>query len=303
MAGLLRHRLRFRVGSLMLAILAIGLWLGYRVNLARNQNLAVAAVKADGGWVHYADEFAMGPVKVPPGNMIWKPNWGTLTPGKGPMVPVWLRRAIGDEYFREVAHVSLFVDIQKGMATAPNNLARPVDDILKMLRTQSGIKTLHLGGDTLTDDGLKSLADLTDLRELVLWWATGITDAGVAHLRRLPRLQILDISLSRLTDEGVRSLAELPALEELHLEGKLTDKSLLYLSRASHLKSLRLSRGECEFGDEGLRHLEGLRDLRSVRLQNAKVSKEAEERLLKAIPGLEFKSYSEKAKAPTAKSP
>ena len=299
MAGLLRRRIR--VSSLMLVILAIGLWLGYRANLARDQKRAVAAVMADRGWVHYADEFAMGPVKVPPGNAIWKPSWGALTPGKRPMAPDWLRRAIGDEYFREVAHVSIFVDIQKGMATGPNNLAVRVDDLMMVLRTQSGIKTLQLGGNTMTDKGLESIADLTGLRELVLWWATEITDAGVAHLGRLRRLQMLDISLSRLTDEGVRSLAVLPELEELGLQGKFTDKSLLYLSRAGHLKSLRLHGGECEFGDEGLRHLEGLKDLRRLILENAKVSEAAKERLLKAIPGLEFNPYSQKPKPPAAK--
>ena len=280
----------------MLVILAIGLWMGYHANRARNQKRAVAAVMADRGWVHYADEFAMGPVKVPPGNAIWKPSWAALTPGKGPMAPDWLRCAIGDEYFREVAHVSLFVDIQKGMATAPNNLAVPVDDLLMVLRTQSGVKTLQLGGNTLTNKGLESLADLTGLRELVLWWATEFTDAGVAHLSRLRRLQTLDISLSRLTDKGLRSLAMLPELEELSLQGEFTDKSLLYLSQAGHLKSLRLYGGECEFGDEGLLHLEGLKDLRRLILQNAKVSDAAKERLLKAIPGLELNLYSERAK-------
>ena len=113
----------------------------------------------------------MGPVNVPPGNAIWKPSWGTLSPGKRPMAPDWLRRAIGDEHFRGATHVSLFVDIQKGIATAPNNLAVPVDDVLMVLRTRSGIKTLQLGGPTLTDLGLESLADLTNLRELVLWWS------------------------------------------------------------------------------------------------------------------------------------
>ncbi len=298
MAGLLRRRIS--VSSLMLVILAIGLWLGYRANLARDQKRAVAAVLADRGWVHYADEFAMGPVKVPPGNMLWKPSWGALTPGKRR----WPRTgsgAIGDEYFREVAHVSIFVDIQKGMATGPNNLAVPVDDLMMVLRTQSGIKTLQLGGNTLTDKGLESLAYLTGLKELVLWWATEITDAGIAHLGRLRHLQLLNISLSRVTDEGVRSLAVLPELEELAIQGKFMDKSLLYLSRAGHLKSLTLRGDECEFGDEGLRHLEGLKDLRRLILQDAKVSDTAKERLLKAIPGLEFNSYSKKPKPPAAK--
>ena len=120
-------------------------------------------------------------------------------------------------------------------------------------------------------------------------------------LSPLRHLQLLDISLSRLTDEGVRSLAKLPELEELGLQGKFTDKSLLYLSEVGHLKSLRLHGGECEFSDEGLRHLEGLKDLRSLVLENAKVSEPAKERLLKVIPSVELNLYSRKPKPPAAK--
>jgi Leucine Rich repeat len=226
------------------------------------------------------------------------PRRGTfrVIPGAGVVLA-----AVGVYSFREVAHVSIFVDIQKGMATGPNNLAVRVDDLMMVLRTQSGIRTLQLGGDTMTDKGLESIADLTNLKELVLWWATEITDAGVAHLSPLRHLQLLDISLSRVTDEGVRSLAMLPELEELGLQGKFTNKSLLYLSQAGHLKALRLHGGECEFSDEGLRHLEGLKDLRRLVLENAKVSETAKERLLKAIPGLELNLYSEKPKPAAAK--
>ena len=131
----------------MIAILIFGLWLGDRVNRAREQRLAVAAVKADNGFVRYADEFKMGPVNVPAGNAIWKPSWGTLVPKKGPTKPGLIQSWLGDEYVREVVHVSLYVDIEKGIAGAPNNLARPLDDVLWELRTQRGIKTLHLGGE------------------------------------------------------------------------------------------------------------------------------------------------------------
>jgi hypothetical protein len=285
----LRHRLRIGIGCMMLVILALGLWMGYRVNRARDQRLAVAAVKADKGYVLYADEFKMGPVNVPAGNAIWKPRWGTLIPKKTPAKPGLLQRWVGDEYVREVAHVSLFVDIEKGSAGAPNNLAKSLDEVLLALRSQTGIKTLHLGGDTVTDKGLASVAELSDLRELVIWWAMNVTDDGVGHLSRLPKLSMVDISLSPLTDDGVRHLAELPTLEDLHLQGKkFSDKSLLYLSRAKNLKSLFLRMDVSEIGDEGLKHLEGLTNLRRLHLQKSTFSKEAKDRLLKAIPNLEF---------------
>ena len=284
-----RRRLRFGIGGLMLAILLFGLWLGDRVNRAKQQRRAVEAVKASGGWVHYADEFAMGSVKVPPGNAIWKPGWGTLASPQAHSAPGRLRRWLGDDYVREVVHVSLFVDIQKGIAGAPGPNERPVDEVLELLEGQSTIRTLQMGGETITDKGLASVSGMTDLRELFIWWALGITDDGMAHLARLPRLKLVDISLSGLTDEGVRHLAEIPMLEELSLEGrKFTDRSLLHLARAKHLKTLMLRSNAWDYSDEGLKHLEGLKELRRLRLSGFKPSEGAKARLLKALPNLEI---------------
>jgi hypothetical protein len=89
----------------MIVILIFGLWLGNRVNRAREQHLAVAAVEADNGFVRYADEFKMGPVNVPAGNAIWKPSWRTLVPKKGPTKPGLIQSWLGDEYVREVVRV------------------------------------------------------------------------------------------------------------------------------------------------------------------------------------------------------
>ncbi len=288
MPGPLR-RLRIGLGGLMLAILVLGLWLGYRVNKAREQLRALAAVKAAGGWVRYADEFVMGTVNVGQGNALWKPSWGTLTPSKGPAVPERLRRWIGDEYFREIVHVSTFVDIQKGSATAPGLNHPPLDGMLRSLKSQKGIRTLQLGGDTVTEEGLASIAGLTELRELLIWWGGGVTDAGIARIGRLPRLQQVDISLSSLTDEGVGHLADLPALEELSLQGKeFTDASLAHLARAKRLKGLVLRSDRMEITDAGLDHLAGLKDLRQLGLEGARLTAEGKAKLIEAIPGLKI---------------
>lgn len=284
-----RRHLRIGVGGLMLVILLIALWLGDRVHRARMQRLAVAAVKAAGGHVCYTDEFALGPVNIPQGNAMWQPSWGKLTPGKGPWAPDWLRRRIGDEYFREIAHVGTFVDIRKGLATAPNGDNPPIDTALLALRGQAGVRTLQLGGDTISDRGMAAVASLTGLQEFFLWWGGGITDAGVAHLGRLPHLKLVDITLAPLTDAAVGHLADLPALESLSLQGqKFTDRSLKHLTRARRLKSLMLRMKESEIGDAGLRHLEGLKALEQLTLENTPISPTARERLLKAIPNLKM---------------
>ena len=186
MIGPLRRRLRFGLGGLMLAILVICLWLGYRVNKARDHLRANAAVKAAGGWVRYSDEFVMGPVNVPYGNALWKPNWGTLTPGKGSVLPTCLRGWIGDEYFREIVHVSNFVDIQKGKGKTPGLNRPPLDDMLRSLESQKRLRTLLIGGAAVTDDGLASIARLGDQRELFIMWGSGMIDAGIARIAQLP---------------------------------------------------------------------------------------------------------------------
>ena len=61
--------------------------LGWIANRARQQREAVAALQKFGGFVHYDWEFVDGRVKVPRGNSIWKPTWGTLTPGSKPWAP------------------------------------------------------------------------------------------------------------------------------------------------------------------------------------------------------------------------
>ena len=44
-----RAWLRFSIRAMMLLVLVVGLWLGWQVNNARNQQAAVAAVKRSGG--------------------------------------------------------------------------------------------------------------------------------------------------------------------------------------------------------------------------------------------------------------
>src|SRR3954454_17549939 len=87
------HRRRFRISLrvLMLVVLVAGVWMGWQVNKARRQREAVAAVKKYGGWVHYD----------------WEMVNGKVAKGTQPHAPKWLRRLFGDEYFQEIAYVSL----------------------------------------------------------------------------------------------------------------------------------------------------------------------------------------------------
>src|SRR5438874_8115 len=90
--------MRRRLTVFLLLVLALGLGMGWKANQARPQRLSVAAIKDYGGFVHSDWEFV----------------GDKLTPGRDPWGPRWLRRLLGDEYFQEVAQVSLVYDDSTG---------------------------------------------------------------------------------------------------------------------------------------------------------------------------------------------
>jgi Leucine-rich repeat (LRR) protein len=259
--------------GLLLLILAIALWLGWIVNKARQQRQAVAALQEFGGFVHYDWEFVDGPVKVPRGNWIWKPSWGTLTPGRKPWAPDWMRRAVGDEYFQSIVHVSLYVDIKKGLADSTWVNKGTADDALRKLTTQKQVRTLQIGGNQVTDLNLAYVGQMTGLEELNISWGFHLTDKGFLHLSGLRRLRILDIDNSKMTDASLEAIGKLTNLEELRIGGEgFSDRGVGHLKGLTRLRYLSLGEGKHEISDAGLDFLENMRDLEYIDLRGWNVS-------------------------------
>src|SRR4051794_4684008 len=93
-----RRRLKLTLRASMVLVVCVAVLLGWRVNKARQQREAVAAVRRHGGWVHYDYEFVND----------------KLTPGRQPWGPRWLRRRLGDEYFQEVRSIGFTDDEPRG---------------------------------------------------------------------------------------------------------------------------------------------------------------------------------------------
>ncbi len=253
----------------MVLVLILAVFLGWRVNKARQQARAVAAVKNRGGWVHYDYEFV----------------GGKLTKGAEPWAPRALRTILGDEFFQEIEQVSLVYDDSTGTRYENKNFAT-CDDLLAQLASQPGIKTLLLHGTQATDGGLKHIGKMASLEAIYFWDATSITDAGVAHLAGLKNLKKIHISRSQITDESLVLLSSLPMIEELSLqEGHFSDKGFLRLKGQNTLKQLATGRGTFEVTDAGLIHFKEFKNLVLVDLQNSKVTAQGLEHL-KGMPGL-----------------
>jgi hypothetical protein len=69
----------------------------------------------------------------------------------------------------------------------------------------------------LTDDGLRSLYELSQLREVRLEFNRNFNDAGIAHLQHLKSLQTVTFHGAAITDRGLQYLRESTDLQDLQL--------------------------------------------------------------------------------------
>ena len=78
------------------------------------------------------------------------------------------------------------------------------------------LQSLDLDKTSVTDVGLKELAELKSLQTLDVS-ETGVTDAGLKELNELKDLQWLDLSRTKVTDAGLMQLKGLKRLKSMYL--------------------------------------------------------------------------------------
>jgi hypothetical protein len=222
------RRLTLSVRGFMLLVLALGLWLGLRVNQARRQRIAVEAILAAGGHVLY--DWQQAQREAPPG-------------------PEWLRRLIGDEFFRTAAEVNL-----------SSGHVPVTPDVIEHVQVLPGLELLVLPKELATDSSMAAISGLTDLEALYIDGPARITDAGVAHLANLDKLAVLRIEGASLTETGFAAVAEHRGLYILDLTGStITDAGLGHVAKLKKLNGLHLSGSNLT--DKGLTQLLALTDL------------------------------------------
>jgi hypothetical protein len=109
------------------------------------------------------------------------------------------------------------------------NHTQVTDEGLKELSGHKHLKRLSLQGTRISDEGLKNLEPLASLEGLWLdntlmsdgkpVKSVSLTDAGLAHLAKLPNLTHLYITNTDVTDAGLAHLKSLARLEQVSLKG------------------------------------------------------------------------------------
>ena len=232
--------------GLMVAIVILGAFLGWRVNRANIQRKAVAEVVKAGGFVNYDFAYENGQTK------------STTTP----WTPDWFRRAVGEEYFQEVTTISFRVPGGEDPVPPP----RVTDDTLAALGQLDRLEDLRLWKMPVTDAGVPHLSGLSRLRNLELYQCPAVTDTGLSHLRTLTNLRTLHLYRTSVTGTGLAALSGNQSLESLSLsESNLTDAGLAQIGRHWKNSLQTLSFDNCPgVSDTGTAHLSGMVRLRSL---------------------------------------
>ena len=143
---------------------------------------------------------------------------------------------------------------------------------LRLLVNDLQAKCVNLTGTQVTDAKLANLRlkAFHDLEMLNLW-DTGITDAGLEHLKDLSYLQSLSLNDKQITDAGLMKLTVLRRLQKLDLAGtKVTDAGLETLTGLDQLRRLVLC--GTKVTDAGMEWLERLPKLRTLYLDRTQIT-------------------------------
>ena len=148
------------------------------------------------------------------------------------------------------------------LETATTVLARSWDELLSAMRERN-LSAIHASGQ-MTDAVLEQLSRLEYVEELDLAASRGITDEGLRHLARLPRLRKLTLNACPIGDRGVEALGQAAALEELSLAWtQVTDAGVAHLAGCDALRVVDLS--GTRTGDGAISALTGKPALRHFR--------------------------------------
>ncbi len=323
LAVVVRCRFQFNLGSLLLFMAVVAVpcgWLATEYDAARRQNEAAMAL--DRGISYNSDEarWLIGRPSVVYDFQIDEDDRPTFRSRPGPAI---LRRILGDDFFASVKEVtadghcpsdaqmarleafptleSLSVAHSFGgsdrlltdRCPTRQEMGNDLGSLLRSLNTGplaclgthviQGRWSCTWGRASVSDAGLKHIGRLRRLQVLDIR-DTQATDVGLSYLVDLTRLRVLDLGLTGVTDAGLRRLEPLTRLEFLWVDGtRVTGVGLRFLKPMTGLRHLGLA--NTYIGDDALEYLRPLTNLESLDLSYTRVDDRGLRRLL-ALPSL-----------------
>jgi len=149
--------------------------------------------------------------------------------------------------------------------------AEITNDGVKHVNKLNKLINLTLVNTEMDDDGLRQLTDLPHLAKLNLQRTTNMTNDGMKHVvATFPNLQYLHILYNNITDEGVAHLKGLSKLKLLDLRGcVVSDDGLAEIKDLPNLKSLKLR--SKAISDAGMEHVKQMTKLTALGLEDSSI--------------------------------
>ncbi len=177
-------------------------------------------------------------------------------------------KSMGDDTLAQVALL--------GESVLALNLrgTRTSDEGLKLLANLSNLGRLHLERTGVGDGAMAHLAGLTNLEYLNLY-GTKVTDAGLVHLESLQKLQRLYVWQTGVTDEGcsnlARSLPKLKIVRGVNLDKVAAEAAARKkMAKAKEKKTVRVELKWVSAGTETPPRSKGGGNLSSVSIENTR---------------------------------
>ncbi len=144
------------------------------------------------------------------------------------------------------------------------------------LSKMNRLKYVHVVKIPLSDKGLEHLKTLQELETLHVDGADNIGAAGLAHVKKLPRLKELTLQAfkkdSKLNDAALKEISDMATLEKLIFGAELP------IGYSPHVTG---------FGDDGVKHLGKLKNLKQLNLAGCERVTDAGLASLKELTNLE----------------
>jgi hypothetical protein len=198
---------------------------------------------------------------------------------------VSLNNGVNDE---RLAHLSALGELER----LQTNVAQITDDGLKPLARLKNLRTLAFfhPGKSFSGAGLAHLATLPNLERLTVAGSLAFNNEGMAAVARLAHLKEFRTWHAGGTDEGVKQLKALPNLKSLYLGQRLTykppacptDETIGILVHLKALESLQLD--EARLTLPALRQLKQLPALTKLKLGGIDIPRADVERLERELP-------------------
>jgi len=127
----------------------------------------------------------------------------------------------------------------------------------------------------------------TDLKDVDFHLSgTGLTDAGLAHVKQLKNVVWLNLKGTKITDAGLAELKDMKSLKRLHLElTGIGDAGVAHLAGLDELEYLNLY--GTKVTDTGLKQVANLKNLKKVFIWQTPVSDAVAAEVMKGRPGLQ----------------